>query len=78
MKDQREPLEKVMTVEEVSTYLKIPVSTLYEITRKGRVRGIKVGRRWRYLESDILAFLHGETNHHNGHDQQESFHNGVE
>jgi len=53
--------EKVMTVQEVSAYLKIPVSTLYDLTRKGKLRGVKVGRQWRYLEADIVQFLHGET-----------------
>ena len=49
--------KKVMTVKEVSQFLKIPVSSLYELTRKGIIRGIKIGRHWRYLESDILAFF---------------------
>lgn len=48
-----------MTVQEVSTYLKIPISTLYDLTRKGKLRGVKVGRQWRYLERDIVNFLHG-------------------
>jgi len=62
MTDRRKDnTEKVMTVQEVSAYLKIPVSTLYELTRKGKLKGVKVGRQWRYLEADIRAFLHGET-----------------
>lgn len=58
---QKNDKEKVMTVPEVSDYLRIPVSTIYDLTHKGKIRGVKVGRQWRYLEADIRAFLHGET-----------------
>ena len=51
--------KKIMTVNEVSQFLRIPVSSIYELTRKGVIRGIKIGRHWRYLESDILSFLTG-------------------
>jgi len=46
-----------MTTEEVSEYLKIPVSTLWKLTRKGKLRGTKVGKHWRYREEDVQAFL---------------------
>jgi len=53
--------QKILTVAEVSQYLKIPISTLYELTRKGKIRGIKIGRHWRYLENDVLDFLKGKS-----------------
>ena len=34
---------KVMTVKEVSEYLKIPLSTVYDLTKKGKLRAIKFG-----------------------------------
>ena len=49
--------EKVMTAQEVSAYLKIPLSTLYGLTKRGRIKGAKVGKHWRYLEKDIHSFL---------------------
>jgi excisionase family DNA binding protein len=52
---------KILTVAETGELLKIPVSTLYELTRKGKIRGVKVGRRWRYLQGDVLAYFHGTT-----------------
>ena len=67
--------EKVMTVQEVSAYLKIPISTLYDLTRKGKLRGVKVGRQWRYLERDIVNFLNGIPNssvNPHAHDRRQS------
>ena len=61
MKDEQKHTEKVMSVPEVAAYLKIPASTIYELTRKGKIRSVKVGRQWRYLEADVLAFLRGES-----------------
>lgn len=48
---------RVMTIREVSEYLKIPLSTLYELVKKGKIRGVKIGRHWRFLEEDILHYL---------------------
>lgn len=46
---------RVMTIREVSDYLKIPVATLYALSKKRIIPGVKVGKCWRYLESDILG-----------------------
>ena len=51
---QPQNTNKVMTIGEVSEFLKIPVSTLYVLAQQGRLRGAKFGRQWRFLEEDIL------------------------
>lgn len=51
---------QVMTIKEVSQYLRIPVSTIYDLTRKGKLRGGKFGKHWRFLKEDIESFLHGD------------------
>ena len=51
----------VMTGREVSKYLKIPISTLYDQTKKGKIRGIKIGKHWRYVLQDIHDFLLGRS-----------------
>lgn len=51
------PSTKLMTAKEVSDLLRIPVSTLWSLTKKGKIRGIKIGKHWRYLESDVQSFL---------------------
>ena len=52
---------QVMTIKEVSQYLRIPVSTIYDLTRKGKLRGGKFGKHWRFLKEDIVAYLHGDS-----------------
>lgn len=53
----------VMSIQEVSTFIKIPVSTLYVLAQQGKLRGGKFGRQWRFLKEDILDYLHGRYNH---------------
>lgn len=48
---------RIMTIEEVSLYLRIPVSTIYLLAQKGKLKGAKFGRHWRFLESEILSYL---------------------
>jgi len=52
-----DPQNNVMTILDISVYLKIPVSTVYEWAKKGIIRGVKIGKHWRFLESDIHSYL---------------------
>jgi excisionase family DNA binding protein len=47
----------VLTIEELSVYLKIPKSTFYKIVRKGKVPSQKVGRHWRFRKEAINRWL---------------------
>jgi len=47
----------LLTVEEVSTYLRKSPSTVYRLTRQGRLPGIKVGGTWRFSRRAIDAWL---------------------
>lgn len=53
--------EDVLTGPEVSAYLKIPLSTLYSLTKQGKIKGVKVGKHWRYLRRRLEEYLLGET-----------------
>ncbi|MCM8775646.1 MAG: helix-turn-helix domain-containing protein [Candidatus Omnitrophica bacterium] len=50
---------KVMTAKEVSEFFKIPLFSVWDLTRKGKIRGVKIGKHWRYLEEDIRTYLSG-------------------
>jgi excisionase family DNA binding protein len=52
-----EKLGDVLTIEELSVYLKIPKSTLYKIVREGKVPSQKVGRHWRFRKEAIDRWL---------------------
>lgn len=47
----------VLTLEELSVYLKIPRSTLYKIVREGKIPCQKVGRHWRFRKAAIDRWL---------------------
>jgi excisionase family DNA binding protein len=50
----------LLTVEEVSDLLKVPVSWVYERTRKrgvDRIPGFRLGKHWRFREADVLAWI---------------------
>ena len=47
----------VLTIEELSAYLKIPKSTLYKLVREGKIPSQKVGRHWRFRKEAIDRWL---------------------
>ena len=47
----------VLTIVELSAYLKIPKSTLYKLVREGRIPSQKVGRHWRFRKKAIDRWL---------------------
>lgn len=52
-----ENLSDVLTIEELSAYLKIPKSTLYKVVREGKIPSQKVGRHWRFRKAAIDRWL---------------------
>ena len=52
-------LQRIMTADEVCAFLKIPLSTLYSLTKRGKLRGAKIGKHWRYMKEDIMDYLLG-------------------
>ena len=56
--DQQQNENKVLTVKEVSALLRIPTGTIYILAQKRMLMGAKFGRQWRFLEQDILDYLH--------------------
>ena len=49
--------DNVLTIEELSAYLKIPKSTLYKLVREGKIPAQKVGRHLRFLRESIDEWL---------------------
>ncbi len=55
--------EKILTIEEVGDYLKIPKQTLYVWARAGEIPAIKVGKHWRFRKSSIDGWIEKKENH---------------
>lgn len=47
----------VMTIEEASKYLRIPLSSLYKLAQDGKIPCQKVGRHWRFRKETIDNWL---------------------
>jgi excisionase family DNA binding protein len=52
-----ERASEVLTIEDLSEYLKIPKSTLYKLVREGSVPCQKVGKHWRFHKNAIDRWL---------------------
>ena len=47
----------IMTIEEASKYLRIPLSSLYKLAQDGKIPCQKVGRHWRFRKETIDIWL---------------------
>ena len=47
----------ILTVDEISDYLKIPRSTIYKLVREGKIPAQKIGRHWRFRKEAIDRWL---------------------
>lgn len=59
---EQEPPERlgagdVMTAADVADFLHLPVSTVYELTRRGELPAKRVGRAWRFLRPRLEEYL---------------------
>jgi len=69
-------LPQILTIEEASGYLRIPLSTLYKLAQEGRVPCQKVGRHWRFHQETLKEWLAGNNllsiNYKNGINESRS------
>lgn len=49
--------EAVMTVKEVSAYLRLARSTVYKLAQEGQLPGRKLGGAWRFSRKGIESWL---------------------
>jgi len=47
----------LMDAKQVAEYLGLDLLTIYAWARKGKLPGIKLGRNWRFRQSDLEAWL---------------------
>ena len=50
-------LPQIMTIDEASKYLRIPLSSLYKLAQGGKIPCQKVGRHWRFRKVTIDKWL---------------------
>jgi excisionase family DNA binding protein len=49
--------DEVMTAREVADLLKLPVSTIYELARRGELPARPLGRAWRFVRPRLEELL---------------------
>jgi excisionase family DNA binding protein len=49
--------DEVLTAIEVAELLKMPVSTVYELARRGELPASRLGRTWRFLRPRLEEVL---------------------
>lgn len=47
----------ILTLDELSAYLRISKSTLYKLVREGRIPSQKIGRHWRFRKETIDKWM---------------------
>lgn len=50
-------LPEILTIQEASRYLRVPLSSLYKLVKTGKVPCQKVGRHWRFRRQAIDHWL---------------------
>jgi excisionase family DNA binding protein len=58
--------DEVMTAREVAELLKMPVSTIYQLARRGELPANRLGRTWRFLRPRLKSCWPVERNPHSG------------
>ena len=48
---------EIMTIDELSGYLKLKIKTAYHLAAKGDIPGFKVGGAWRFRKSEIEKWI---------------------
>jgi excisionase family DNA binding protein len=54
---QEGEMDTVMTIKEVSEYLRLAESTIYKLAKEGELPGRKVGGAWRFSKMRLDAWL---------------------
>jgi excisionase family DNA binding protein len=59
---KKDESDEVLTIEELSDYLKISKSSLYKLVQDGNLPGLKIGRHWRFQKAVIDQWMKDKTN----------------
>ena len=52
--------KEILTTQEAIEYLRVTRMTIYKLVKNGRIKGVKAGRDYRFLKSELDNFLRGE------------------
>lgn len=50
-------VDRLYTLTETASYLRVSTATILREVQRGRLRGLKIQRQWRFLGGDIRRYL---------------------
>ncbi len=50
-------MEELLTLKELSKYLKISKPTIYKMVEQGKIPALKIANQWRFKKGDIDGWL---------------------
>ncbi len=53
-------LTEIYTIEQLQQILKLSDRTIFRLLKEGKLSGFKLGREWRFQESDINAYIQAQ------------------
>ena len=53
------PRADVLTAQEAADYIRVPLKTVYELAKTGRMPSCKVGKHYRFNRQAVLDWLRG-------------------
>lgn len=54
--------DDILTIKELSLYLKLAEKTAYRLASDGKIPGFKVGGAWRFRKSEIDQWIKDQSN----------------
>jgi len=54
--------DEILTIQEISTYLKLNEKTAYRLASEGKLPGFKVGGSWRFKRVDLETWIEEQKN----------------
>ncbi len=51
---------RLYSAPDVASLLGIELDTLYRYARRGKLKGLKIGKLWRFAEADVEDFLQSQ------------------
>ena len=58
----KQPMEFLMTLEEVAAYLRLSKDTVYRLAHAAKIPASKVGNQWRFRKEDVDAWFEKNKN----------------
>jgi len=63
--------ERYLNTKEVAEMLAVGQEYLRQLIREGKIKGVKVGKRWKIKESDVKRIAEGVDNWVRWHEEEE-------